>query len=82
MITANDKLDINSVDSEYSIYHSQFKREAHRTNTRPNNISNKYNTFSGRGREAPSELCYGQTTGHHEKRPDDNPLCPLLMPDD
>jgi len=22
MITANDKLDINSVDSEYSIYHS------------------------------------------------------------
>lgn len=34
------------------------------------------------GERRPSELCYGQTTGHGEKRPDDNPLCPLLMPDD
>lgn len=46
-----DKLDINFVDGEYSIYHSQFKRKAHQTNIRPNNINNKYNTSSGRGRE-------------------------------
>jgi len=51
MITGGDKLDINFVDGEYSIYHSQFKRKAHQTNIRPNNINNKYNTFSGRERE-------------------------------
>lgn len=45
MITGSDKLDINFVDGEYSIYHSQFKRKAHQTNIRPNNINNKYNTI-------------------------------------
>lgn len=80
MTTTSDKLDINFVDGEYSIYHSQLKRKGHRTNIRANNINNKYNTFSGR--DAESELCYGRTTAHREKCPSDNPLCLLLIPDD
>lgn len=59
MITGDDKLDINFVDGDYPIYHSQFKRKAHRTNIRPNNINNKYNTSGGSGT---NELCYGRTT--------------------
>jgi len=51
MTTTSDKLDINFVDGEYSIYHSQLKRKGHRTNIRANNINNKYNTSNGRDAE-------------------------------
>lgn len=68
MITGGDKLDINFVDGEYSIYHSRS------LNAKPTKqiyvpIILTTNTIhpAEEEREATNELCYGRTTGRAVK---------------